>query len=278
MTTTAGWLVKDIDTGASGNRLHYYVVVSEPGVDRRPVDPHREVPWRSPVAAPPRVGDMAAVVDAASRAASGIVVEEFVFTPDYHAIGINCAGWSGPSDGWWSSAQFSRRMRTDPQLRSRVIPVSRRDAEITYRRMGGGELPAEAILRTYLQDCQSLEGSAPLRLSLPQAPDGFTEVRRYRILFANDMSAEVLGQLVRRWSMSLPDTPDSRVVGTAERGVGADRFVWELRRIGAGVAWCVDVIAYLGGESDNRVGVLLWKLTETVRGAGLIPVTIERVA
>ncbi|GAB3986465.1 hypothetical protein [Plantactinospora veratri] len=67
------------------------------------------------------------------------------------------------------------------------------------------------------------------------------------------------------------------VVGTARRRVGADAFTWELRRIGAGAAWCLDLTADLAGSRDDAVGPLLRELTTAARIAGLIPVTIERL-
>jgi hypothetical protein len=68
------------------------------------------------------------------------------------------------------------------------------------------------------------------------------------------------------------------VVGRARLAVADHVFVWDLRRVGPGVAWCVDVTAYLGNGSVSAVGALLQNLKLLMREQGLIPVTIERFA
>lgn len=55
-------------------------------------------------------------------------------------------------------------------------------------------------------------------------------------------------------------------------------FTWELRRIGAGIAWCVDVTARLGSGPVTALGALLHHHRQVVREQGLIPVTVERFA
>jgi hypothetical protein len=214
-----------------------------------------------------------------SAQADGIVVEEFVLTDDYTAIGLNTAGWTAADGSWWSSAAFSRGMRIDPKLRTRIVAVGRRDVEIIYRRLGGGELPDETTLRTYFHDCESLTDSAPLLLSPPQVPHGFRDKRVYRILFANELGEDRLAYLQAVWQMALADDvtdPQARVIGTAHLRVANDIFTWDLRRIGPGVAWCLDVTAYLASRSGDAIGPLLRDLTTVMRHAGLIPVTIER--
>ncbi|GLW10150.1 hypothetical protein Misp01_52790 [Microtetraspora sp. NBRC 13810] len=208
--------------------------------------------------------------------AEGIAVEEFVFAADHTAAGVDGAGWTAADGGWWSSAAFTRAMRSDPRLRARIVPAARRDAESVYRRLGGGDLPGEAGLRGRFLDRQPLAGSAPLDLGAGEVPDGFHDRRVYRILFAGDPGAGRLPYLLGVWGMTPAGDPSGRLVGRAGRRTGDDLFGWELRRIGPGVAWCVDVTACLAGPSGDAVGPLLRELTAAMRHAGLIPVTIER--
>lgn len=211
----------------------------------------------------------------------GIVVEEFVFAADWTAAGLDGAGWSPGHGGWWSSAEFIRGMRTDPRLRARIRAVGRGEAEDVYRRLGGGELPDEAALRSRFHDRLPLDASAPLVFGPPEVPDGFHERRVYRVLFAGELDAARLGGLRAVWPMTLAEDfadPRARVAGTAHRRTARDRFTWELRRIGPGTAWGLDLTACLGGPSDQAVGPLLRELTTVLRHAGLIPVTVERFA
>lgn len=66
------------------------------------------------------------------------------------------------------------------------------------------------------------------------------------------------------------------MIGTAHLAVADDLFTWDLRRIGPGVAWCLDLTAYLGGSSGEAIGPVLRELTTVMRQHGLIPMTIER--
>ncbi|MEZ0077130.1 hypothetical protein [Planotetraspora sp. GP83] len=219
--------------------------------------------------------------DDPSAQPDGIAVEEFMLADDHTATGLNNAAWTSADGGWWSSAAFGRGMRSDPELRARIVAVQRRDAEIVYRRLGAGELPDETTLRTYFHDCQPLTGSAPLRLSPPEVPEGFHDKRVYRILFANELGKDGLAYLQRVWQMTLADDfadPRARVVGTARLRVAHDLFTWDLRRIGPGVAWCLDLTACLGDRSRDITRPLLRELTTVMRFEGLIPVTIERFA
>jgi hypothetical protein len=209
----------------------------------------------------------------------GIVVEEFVMADDCTATALNSAGWTAADGGWWSSAVFSRGMRGDAQLRARVVPVHRGAAEIVYSRSGAGELPDEATLRTYFHEQVPLGGSAPLLLDSPEIPDGFQDKRVYRILFIKELDADGLSRLQTLWQLTLSDDVADlavRVVGTANLRLADDAFTWELRRIGPGVAWCLDVTACLADRSGLTVGPLLRELTQAMRDEGLIPVTIER--
>ncbi|WP_327108241.1 hypothetical protein [Nonomuraea glycinis] len=207
--------------------------------------------------------------------ADGILVEELVLAGDGTATGLDSAGWRAAGGGWWSSAAYARELRTDAGLRGRVVAVRRREAESVYRRLSGAELPDEATLRTFFHDRLPLAGSPPLVLTPPQPPDGFHEVRVYRVLFAGDLGQDSLPRLREVWRMALAD-PRERVVGTAESRVAGDWFTWDVRRIGPGTAWCLDLTARLGSESDTAVRPLLRELTVVMRAEGLIPVTIER--
>ncbi|GAA0404693.1 hypothetical protein Acor_23750 [Acrocarpospora corrugata] len=207
----------------------------------------------------------------------GIAVEEFVFAGDHTAAGVDGAVWTAADGGWWSSADFSRAVRADQGFRALVVAVRRGDAEAAYRRLGGGVLPAEAMLRGYFGDRLALPGSAPLLLTPPEVPDGFREKRRYRILFAGELGEDQVGRLRQVWGMA-PADARARVLGTAHLRVAGDAFTWELRRIGPGVALCVDVTACLGDPPGEAVGVLLRELMAVVRLEGLVPVTIERFA
>ena len=104
----------------------------------------------------------------------GIVVEEFVRGDDWATVGLSSAGWTAGEGGWWSSASFSRRMRVEPELAGRVTPTSRYVAETVYRQRGAGQLPAEAVLRTYFRDHQPFATAPPLRLGPTDPPDGST--------------------------------------------------------------------------------------------------------
>jgi hypothetical protein len=206
--------------------------------------------------------------------ADGIVVEEFVLADDHSAVGLNSTGWTPAGRRWWSSAEFSRAMRTDPALRARVVAVERAEVEIAYRRLGGGDLPDEPTLRGYFRDYEPLATSAPLFLGTAPVPDGYREKRLYRVLFAGELALDRLADLRAVWHMETASS--DRVAGTAHLPVGDDLFSWDLRRIGEGVAWCLDLTAYLGAGSGTALGALLRELTATVRRHGMIPVTIER--
>ncbi|WP_433498408.1 hypothetical protein ACQP1K_26550 [Sphaerimonospora sp. CA-214678] len=247
---------------------------------------YRPEPSRPEVRTPePELDYYVITGEAAALAASpaGIVVEEFVLADDGTATGLNSAVWTrtdGAADGaWWSSAEFTRAMRADPELRGRVVAVSRQDAEAAHRRLGAGELPGEATLRTRFHDTLPFDGSAPLRLGSPDVPEGFHDRRVYRILFAGDLSETGLANLSAGWRMRAPGDARGRVVGTAHVTVAGDLFSWDLRRVGGDMAWSVDLTACLAGPSARTDGVirrLLRELTTAMRREGPIPVTIER--
>ncbi|MBF8190991.1 hypothetical protein ITP53_35850 [Nonomuraea sp. K274] len=204
------------------------------------------------------------------RSPVGLLVEEFVLCEDYTAAGIDGAEWR-PETGVWSACPaLSRAIRADDGVRARVKPVGRQAAADAYALLGGGELPEEAELRTHFRERQSLPASAPLDLGTAR------KARRYRILFAGQLGEDGLSNA--RTALRLEPTGDPRVVGQATGNVGGHAFMWELRRIGAGIAWCVDVTARLGTGPATALGALLHHHRQAVRRQGLIPVTVERFA
>ncbi|MFG1704455.1 hypothetical protein ACFLIM_14795 [Nonomuraea sp. M3C6] len=196
-------------------------------------------------------------------APAGILVEEFVLNDDYTAAGIDSAAWT--PRGWSGSPGLSRELRADAGFRARVTAVSRHDAAEALVLLGGGDLPEEAELRTLFQH-QPLPADTPLDLGTSP------EARRYRILFAGEFGERGLANA--RTALRLEPAADPRVAGTAE----ANGFTWELRRIGAGIAWCVDVTVRLGAGPATALGALLHHHRQAIRDQGLIPVTIERFA
>ncbi|MFC6023300.1 hypothetical protein ACFP2T_45000 [Plantactinospora solaniradicis] len=210
---------------------------------------------------------------------AGIVVEEFVLDENFSAVRLDSTGWTPGDRRWRDSSAVSRGMRVDAAARSHVGPISRQDAETIYRRLGGGELPDEETLRSYFGAGEPLATAAPLRLGLGQVATGFRDTRVYRILFANELTTDRLAHLEAAWGMRITDGsvhPHTRVAGTASRRLGDDVFTWELRRIGAGVAWCIDLTANLASSCGDAIGPLMRELTTVMRCQGLIPVTIER--
>ncbi|WP_228986812.1 MULTISPECIES: hypothetical protein [unclassified Micromonospora] len=208
----------------------------------------------------------------------GVVVEEFVFAADHSAVRLHSAAWTPQDGGWWSSADFSRTMRLDAALRSRVVAVPRRAAAATYRELGGGELPDEATLRGHFHDSTPL-ATAPLPLASGRSAAGFAETRVYRVLFADALGPDGLAHLRATWRMTVTGDaadPGARVLGVARRRVGDDAFTWHLRRIGAGGPWCLDLTVDLAGGRDDTVRPMLRELTTTLRMRGLLPVTVER--
>lgn len=216
------------------------------------------------------------VVRGDGAAPVGLIVEEFVLADDGTAAGLGGAGWV-PTGGWTGSAALSRALRVDAAARARITPVVRHDAGLVYRQLGGGDLPDEATLRTHFDGYAPAGAAAPLRLGGAPADDEFRERRLYRVLFAGGLAPTSLAQLQAGWRMSAGDDP-VRVVGRAQRSFGPDLLTWELRRVGPGVAWAVDLTARLAGESDRAVRPLLRELMTVLRGHGLIPVTVERFA
>ncbi|WBB69978.1 hypothetical protein [Micromonospora sp. WMMD812] len=211
------------------------------------------------------------------RTVEAIVVEDFVRAADGTTVGLRSAGWTPSEARWWSSAAYSRAMRSDPELRGRLVPVDRDGADAVHRRIGGGPLPGEPMLRTRFHDDQAFPTTTPLLFGSAAAPDGCRERRVYRVLFAGDLPAERLAGLTARWQ---PAGGQHAADGspTARRRVGADRYEWTVRRVGRGLAWSLDLTALLATDADHSVGPLLHELTSVVRLCGLVPVTTERFA
>lgn len=142
----------------------------------------------------------------------------------------------------------------------------------------GGELPGEATLRGCFRDTLALPDSAPLRLGPEGGSGGFHDSRVYRVLFAGDLRLPCLARLAPEVITLAEDADDprTRIAGTGGLRTARDVFTWEPRRIGPGVACCVDLTAHLGTPSDGALRPLLRSLTTAIRHAGPIPVTIER--
>ncbi|MFI6779629.1 hypothetical protein [Micromonospora sp. NPDC050276] len=148
--------------------------------------------------------------------AEGIIVEEFTRHHDFSSRGLDSAGWTPDAD-WWSSASLSRSMRTDPELLARVVPTTRPEAASIYRRLGGGRLPDEAVLRTYFLDHQPIAATPPLRLGPAQPPAGFHERRVYRVLFARDLRAEQVASLRALWRTPADGTNAAAASGRLDK-------------------------------------------------------------
>jgi hypothetical protein len=211
----------------------------------------------------------------------GILVEEFLLCDDYTAAGIDSVEWTPAAGAWRGSPGSSRGIRTDAMLRERVVAVSRREAGNAYTTLGGGELPHEASIRTFFHDRQPLPAAAPLDLGSSPGTPGGGETRRYRILFAGELGERGLMNLwpiLRLEPVGDQADPRARVIGAATATAAGHTFTWELRRIGPGIAWCLDVTVGLGPGPTSAVGTLLHHHRQAIREQGLIPVTIERFA
>lgn len=207
----------------------------------------------------------------------GIVVEEFRFGADHSVLRVDSAAWTPGGPGWWTSPGLSRSLRTDPELRGRVVGVPRHRAEVVYRQLDGGPLPDEATLRGHLRVGNTHPATAPLLLSPARVTPGFHSTRMYRVLFANELGPGDLAHLAALWPMSRTDpTRADGVVGTARRRVGADAYRWDLRRLGVLGAYCLDLTVDLATPQDDSIGPVLRELTTALRLRGLIPVTVER--
>src|SRR5262245_51254554 len=120
-----------------------------------------------------------------------LVVEEFVLREDFTAAGIDSAGFDGV---WWSSADCSRRLRTDAA--ASTTAVSRSGAEAAFRELGGSRLPADSLLREHFADRAVFAEVSPLRFG----PDDGRRV--YRLLFARDLDERHLAELLQSLQLS----------------------------------------------------------------------------
>ncbi|BCJ77130.1 hypothetical protein CS0771_66740 [Catellatospora sp. IY07-71] len=207
----------------------------------------------------------------------GVVIEEFSVRDDGTVSGLDTSAWTVDTGGWWSSAEFGAAMRADPAVRGRLRPVHRDAAETAYRLLSGGALDEEAVLRLNFLDHRRLPNAAPL--SLNDGPEPGSRV--YRILFAGDFSAAALDELRAAWQLVPVDPaldPLGRVVGRTQGTAGAHDVAWELRRIGAGLGWAVDVTVRLREGDHETVPAALYELRQEARACGLLPVTVERFA
>ncbi|WP_433536931.1 hypothetical protein ACQPZK_03605 [Micromonospora sp. CA-249363] len=205
----------------------------------------------------------------------GILVEEFTRRDDFCATGLHSASWT-PGGGWCSSASLSRGLRVDPAVLARVVPTGHAEAAHAYRRLGGGELPSEVVLRTYFRDHQPIPTAAPLRLGPSRPPEGFHERRVYRVLFAKDLRADQVAALRSRWRTTGGGAAGS--VADGRRESGGARFTWDLRRVGHTLAWCLDVTVLMRSGGAEAVSATLTDLTNLLRQHGLVTVTTERFA
>jgi hypothetical protein len=179
----------------------------------------------------------------------GLLAEEFVLAGDHTATGVEAAAWS-PEAGWTGGARVSRALRQSP---AQARPLTRGAAVELWP-----GLPTEEALRL-LADRYELPVAAPLRLG----PGGV-----YRVLCAGELTAQGLTALLEAWPMTL--TGD--LLGVIATGGREGLATWELRRIGAGLAWSADVRAV----DEQVIGPLLRELRQALRMRGLIPVTVER--
>jgi hypothetical protein len=202
---------------------------------------------------------------------TGLLVEEFVLADDLSAVRLRSAGWTPPRAGWWSSADFARAVRVDRRLRARLRAVDRPAAEATYRRLSGAALPDEEALRAYFSDDIPLASGEPLRLG------GGREV--HRVLFAGEPDGDVLDRLCARLRLADVATADGvrpGVLGTGRLRVGDTVLCWDLRRVGGGAAWSIDVTSEPAGGDALRG--MLRRLTDVARHHGLVPTMVDRLS
>jgi hypothetical protein len=188
-------------------------------------------------------------------------------------VGLGGAIWAAGDDRWRGAGSFGRILRTNEELHGMVTPVRRERAAAVYAGLGGGALPGPGELRERFGKWVRFANAAPLRLGADDPPDGFLEKRIYRVLFAKEPRAAQLTELSAAWRGSTDGGMPSGI-GRA----GEHLFSWNLRRVGRGIAWGLDVTVLLRGENAELAGAVLRKLTADVRERGLIPVTTERFA
>ncbi|MBB5873907.1 hypothetical protein F4553_007341 [Allocatelliglobosispora scoriae] len=198
----------------------------------------------------------------------GVLVEEFALRDDFTAAGLDSAVWTVDEREWLPGGWLSRALRSDPAVRTLVVPVRRDAADDAFQQLTGSPLPDEAALRGHFGEREPLPGGEPLRWG-PESDE-----RVYRILFANHLGQSNLAALQAEWG--LEPVEDPRLAGRARVTVADHAVEWALRSIGPGIAWCIDATVRLGHAPSGAIGDLLHDLRQGVRRHGLIPVTIER--
>ncbi|PTA42676.1 hypothetical protein C8054_29465 [Micromonospora sp. RP3T] len=93
----------------------------------------------------------------------------------------------------------------------------------------------------------------------------------WRVLFAGELDNGRLAGL--RTALRLSDGTGPGVAGTGRLHVDDTTFRWDLRRVGGGVAWCLDVTVEPAHRDALRP--LLRRLTDVARRHGLVPATID---
>lgn len=202
---------------------------------------------------------------------NGLLVEEFVLADDLSAVRLCSAGWTAADGGWWSSAAFARAVRMDRQVRDRVTAAGRAVAERTYRELSGAALPAEEALRGHFGDDVPLASGEPLRLGSGRAV--------HRVLFAGEPDEDVVERLCARLRLGNRPPADGAqpgVVGAGRLRVNDTNLRWELRRVGGGAAWSIDVTSEPTGSGALRW--ILRQLTDAARFHGLVPIMIDRLS
>ncbi|WP_436534051.1 hypothetical protein [Actinoplanes sp. HUAS TT8] len=216
---------------------------------------------------------MGGIMDYYLLAGDAILVEEFAYGEDHVTVGLAGAMWAAGDGGWLGTGSFGRSLRTNEDLLAVLTPIRRDRAARVFRDLDGGALPSELELRARFGEWVRFTNAAPLRLGPDETPQGYTERRVYRVLFAKEPRAAQLAGLSAAWRGTTPGGMPS-----GEGRAGNHMFTWNLRRVGRGIAWGLDVTMLLGGDSPDVAGAVLRKLTADVRERGLIPVTTERFA
>lgn len=206
-------------------------------------------------------------------AGDAILVEEFAYGEDHVTVGLAGAMWAAGDDRWRGTGSFGRSLRTDKDLLAMLTPIRRERAAALFRDLDGGTLPTDLELRSRFGDWVRFTNAAPLRLGPDDTPHGYAEKRVYRVLFAKEPRAAQLAELSAAWRGTAPGG-----LPAGKGRAGDHEFTWNLRRVGRGIAWGLDVTMLLSADRVEIAGAVLRKLTTDVRESGLIPVTTERFA
>ena len=220
------------------------------------------------------------VAAAESARAEAILVEELVLRDDGTAIGIDSVLWTAVSRAWQAASEFSRDLRIEracangsgPSTARPPRPCSGCSAGTSCRtRRCCGPGSATSCRCRPRPCCGSGRG---------RRRPGFRERRVYRILFAGELDRGGLRCLRTRWLLDPVEPaadPTGQIAGRARRTVDDHELVWELRRVGAGLGWAVDVTADLADAPVAAALAVLRELRQQARAEGLVPVTVERL-